>query len=425
MTALLVVAAVALVLAVSVLASLSRALVEVSESVLERELGERGRLQRGRWVLGRLAQVEWAVAFARTAGRIGFTVLAVAIVCGFEEPLTPGRLAAAWVAAVLVLWLLSTVAAGAFARNAPARVIIAFLPTLRILYVTLAPVRGVADLVDGIVARLLRVARTGDRVEAELVSAIEDTQRQGGIDEQAAEILENVVEFGDTAVGTVMTPRTAIEGIEYVDDLAAIREFARRSGHSRIPVFRGSLDQIEGILYVKDLVPLLGMPAESFRLRPFLRAPVRIPESKPLREQLRDFQQSKVHFAVVVDEFGGTAGIVTIEDVIEELIGEIRDEHEPATDVAPVVRTVGDGTFEAHGRVAIADLNAALGTEIPEDAGYGTVAGFVLDRFGSIPRAGDSFVSHGVRFDVAEATPTAVIRVRAQPIVPPAGRPAG
>ena len=229
-------------------------------------------------------------------------------------------------------------------------------------------------------------------------------------------ILENVVEFGDTTVGAVMTPRPAIEGIEYTDDLAAIRDFARRSGHSRIPVFRGSLDQVEGILYVKDLVPLLGTAAEAFRLRPFLRAPMRVPESKPLREQLRDFQQSKVHFAVVVDEFGGTAGIVTIEDVIEELVGEIRDEHEPLGDAAPAVRPLGEGVFDAHGRVSIADLNGAIGTEIPEDAGYETVAGFVLERFGSIPRAGDSFVSHGLRFEVLEASPTTVLRVRARPI---------
>jgi cytidyltransferase-like protein len=274
--------------------------------------------------------------------------------------------------------------------------------------------RAVADFVDGLVARLLGAGTDDERAEEELVSAIEDIQRQGLIDEQAATILGNAVEFGDTTVGAIMTPRPAIEGIEYTDDIEVIREFARKSGHSRIPVYRGSLDHVDGILYVKDLVSLLGAPAEGFRLRPSLRAPQRVPESKPLREQLRDFQQSKVHFAVVLDEFGGTAGIVTIEDVIEELVGEIRDEHEPVTDVHPVVRPLADGSFEASGRVDIADLNAALGTEIPEDDGYETVAGFVLAHFGSIPRTGDSFVSHGIRFEVAEATATAVLRIRAR-----------
>jgi Mg2+/Co2+ transporter CorC len=231
---------------------------------------------------------------------------------------------------------------------------------------------------------------------------------------QAAAILENAVEFGDTTVGAVMTPRPAIEGIEYTDDIAAIRDFARRSGHSRIPVYRGSLDHVDGILYVKDLVPLLGADAAGFRLRPFLRAPQRVPESKPLREQLRDFQQSKVHFAVVVDEFGGTSGILTIEDVIEELVGEIRDEHEPATDVHPVALRAADGWIEASGRLPIGDLGAALDAELPEDEGYETVAGFVLARFGSIPRRGDAFESQGIRFEVLEATPSAVIKVRAR-----------
>ena len=410
------VAALAILVAVSVLAALSRSLLEVSESALERELEARGRLERGRWVVGRLAQVEWAVAFARTAGRIAFTIIVLALVSGFDEPLTPARLALAWVVAVAALWLLTTAAAGAFARHAPARVIASFLPTLRILYVLLAPFRAVADLVDGLVARLLGVGvgGEGERVEDELASAIEETQRHGIIDEQAPAILENAVEFGDTTVGAVMTPRPAIEGIEYTDDIAAIRDFARRSGHSRIPVYRGSLDHVDGILYVKDLVPLLGTDAAGFRLRPFLRAPMRVPESKPLREQLRDFQQSKVHFAVVMDEFGGTSGILTIEDVIEELVGEIRDEHEPVTDVLPAARRAADGWVEASGRLAIGDLGSALDVELPEDEGYETVAGFVLARFGSIPRAGDSFEAQGVRFEVLEASPTAVLKVRAR-----------
>lgn len=414
MTVSFLVAALAILAAMGVLSALSRSLLAVSESALERELDERGRLGRGRWILGRLAQVGWAVDFARTAGRIGFTVLVIAVVVGFDDPLTPGRLTVSWLVAVAALWLLTTAAAGAFARHAPAATICTFLPTLRILYVVLAPFRAVADLVDGAVARLVGAGDAADRAEEDLASAIEDTQRHGALDERAAAILENAIAFGDRPVGAAMTPRTAIEGIAYTDDLAAIRDFARRSGHSRIPVHRGGLDRIEGILYVKDLVPYLGAPAEGFRLRPVLRVPLRIPESKPLMEQLRDFQHSKVHFAVVVDEYGGTAGILTIEDVLEELVGEIRDEHEPAGDGPPEVRPGPDGAVDASGRLPVADLNAALGCEIPEDDAYGTVAGFMIAHLGAIPRAGTSFEAHGVRFEVLEASPTAVRTVRAR-----------
>lgn len=413
-TASFLVAAVALLAAMGVLSALSRSLLAVSESALERELEERGRLARGSWVIGRLAQVGWAVDFARTAGRIGFTVLVIAVVVGFDEPLTPGLLTVSWLVAVAALWLLTTAAAGAFARHAPAATICTFLPTLRILYVLLAPFRAVADLVDGAVARLVGAGDAADRAGEDLASAIEDTQRQGALDERAAAILGNVIAFGDRPVGVAMTPRTAIEGIAYTDDLAAIRDFARRSGHSRIPVHRGGLDRIEGILYVKDLVPFVGASAEGFRLRQVLRVPLRIPESKPLMEQLRDFQHSKVHFAVVVDEYGGTAGILTIEDVLEELVGEIRDEHEPAGDGPPEARPGPDGAVDVSGRLPVADLNAALGCELPEDDAYGTVAGFVIAHLGAIPRAGTAFEAHGVRFEVLEATPTAVRTVRAR-----------
>jgi CBS domain containing-hemolysin-like protein len=314
---------------------------------------------------------------------------------------------------VALLWAFTSVAAGAFGRHAPAAVIASFLLPLRIVDVSLLPVRALARKVDALIGSSVGAADPAVRGEAELVSAIEDTQRQGLIDEHAAEILGNAVEFSDITVGAVMTPRPRIEGLAYTDDLDAIREMAVASGHSRIPVWRGSLDHVEGILYVKDLVRFLGRPGEGFRLRPLLREPIRVPESKPLQEMLRDFQHAKVHFAVVVDEFGGTAGIVTIEDVIEELVGEIRDEHEPASDSHPSVHASGDGVFEASGRAPIAELNAAMGTEFPDDEGFETVAGLLLARLGHIPRAGDRLEDSGVVFEVLEATPYAVKRVRA------------
>ena len=412
MTGWIIAAAALLLVAVTVLAALSLALVQASESALERELEERGRLQRGRWLLGRMLQVEWAVSFARTALRIAFATLVLAAFAGFEEPLTPGRLAIAWAVAVALLWAFSSTLAGAVARHAPEATIARFLLALRILDVVLGPVRLLARGVDTAVGSSLGAPDAVGRREEELASAIEDTQRHGGLDAQSAEILENAIEFGDTTVGAVMTPRQRIEGVELTDDLASIRDFALRSGHSRIPVWQGSVDHVAGILYVKDLVRFLANGAERFELRPLLREPMRVPESKPLREQLRDFQHAKVHFAVVLDEFGGTAGIITIEDVLEELVGEIRDEHEPVSDAAPGAWRVGEGEWEASGAVSVFELNTLLGASFPEDAGFETLAGFMLDRLGSIPRAGAVLDEAGFRFEVLQATPRAVQRVR-------------
>ncbi len=414
MTPSLVIVSLVVLLAVAVLSALSRSLVQVSESALERTLEERGRLERARWIFGHLEQVEWAVAFLRTAGRTGFFALVLAIVVGIDNELTAGALAGAWIGSVVVIWLFTSVVGGALARYAPAEMIASFLPALRAMYLLLAPLRALADAVDGLIRRMARGRETEEeRQEEELLSSIEDTQRTGAIDQVSATILENTIEFGDTTVGAVMTPRPAIEGIEYTDDLAVIREFIRTAGHSRIPVYRGNLDHVEGILYVKDLVPYLGRDGEAFELRPILRQPMRIPEAKPAHDQLIAFQREKVHLAIVVDEFGGTSGIVTIEDLLEELVGEIRDEHEPASDSAPGIRRIDDTTVEISGRLPICDLNAALGLAIPEDAGYETVAGFALEHLGSIPTPGTAFRAHGAAFTVTGATPTAVLAVRA------------
>lgn len=399
--------------ATAVLAALSRALVHVSESQLRHELEERGQLPRGEWILGRMERVEWTVALLRTCGRMGFFALVLIMIVGLDSPLTLGGIAEAGGAAVLLLWLITGVVAGGFARYAPAEAIAAFLPLLRATYLCLQPLVWLASATEGIVRRMVRARSPEDRQEETLLSSIEDTHRKGAIDRVSAAILENAVQFGDTTVGAVMTPRAGILGLAYTDDLRSIREFIERAGHSRFPVFEGSMDRIVGVLYVKDLVHLLGSTPDSFVLRPLLRVPVRVPESKPLRDQLIDFQRSKVHFAVVVDEYGGTSGVLTIEDILEELVGEIHDEHDDED--APPIRTVTPGVFEARGRVEIYELNHAAGTTVPEDEGYETVAGFLLARLGRIPEVGERLDAEGALFEVIRATPTTVELVRVVP----------
>ena len=190
-------------------------------------------------------------------------------------------------------------------------------------------------------------------------------------------MIENIVEFRSTDVGEVMTPRTDIEGIELTDDLEAIREFIVRVGHSRIPIYAENLDHIRGVLYVKDLIPFLGRDCDGFHLEPLLRQPLRVPETKPLRDLLSEFKRSEVHMAIVIDEYGGTAGLVTIEDVLEEIVGEIHDEHEPDDVDEPTLDVVDDTHAEVDGRFHIDDLNERLGLTLPENEDYDTIAGFL------------------------------------------------
>lgn len=262
-------------------------------------------------------------------------------------------------------------------------------------------------------ANLKENGRSGD-AEAELLRSIEQQQRQGAIDEGAAALLENVVDFASTDVGEVMTPRTEIEGIEYTDDLSAIRSFIRQEGHSRIPVYEEDLDHIAGILYVKDLVPFLGEDATEFTLRPLLRRPIVVPDTKPVQDLLADFQNAEVHMAIVVDEYGGTAGLATIEDVLEEIVGEIYDEHEDGDDDEPELAEYEDGSWEVDARFHIDDLNEALDVRLSEDEEYDTLGGWALAQAGRVPGPGEVIEADGLRCTVLEAMPTHIVRLKVE-----------
>ncbi|MFO0874489.1 MAG: hemolysin family protein [Phycisphaerales bacterium] len=400
--------------ATTYLAALNRSLIQVSASLLERRLVERGQAHASTWAPPRLAMLAQGIALLRTFGRVGFLAIILAEFVGVGEavPLTFGNLVLSVVVAALLLWLFTSVVASAIADHADVALVAESIPVLRAAHVITLPLSWLVGGVDEAVRRLVGADRGADQVSDELLRSIEDTQRQGGLDPSAAALLENVVQFTETTVGAVMTPRTEVQGLAYTDDLAAIRAAIVEDGHSRIPVYRESLDDIVGILYVKDLVRYLGEEPEQFRLRPILREPIRVPETKRVSELLKDFQRSEVHLAIVIDEYGGTSGLVTIEDVLEEIVGEIRDEHEPHDDDEAELRRVSDRVAELDGRYRIDDLNASLGLELPDDDGFDTVAGMLLAHFGRVPEPGEFIDASGAKFTVLEATPTQIVRIR-------------
>jgi CBS domain containing-hemolysin-like protein len=218
-----------------------------------------------------------------------------------------------------------------------------------------------------------------------------------------------------------MTPRTDIDGLEYTDDLSEIRRLIGEVGHSRIPVFEEDLDHIVGILYSKDLVRWLGEIDPDFTLRPLLRRPIVVPETKQVADLLADFQRSEVHMAMVVDEYGGTAGLVTIEDVLEEIVGEIVDEHEPDDEEQPGLRSVAEGVYEVDGNFHIDDLNESLEMQLPEEEEYDTVGGWLMACIGHVPETGESYIENGHRFTAAATTPTQVERIMIESHTPEIG----
>jgi putative hemolysin len=217
-----------------------------------------------------------------------------------------------------------------------------------------------------------------------------------------------------TLVGQIMTPRTDVIGIDVTSTYAETRELVLRSAHSRIPVFEETLDHPLGVLYAKDLLSV-DDPANFF-LHKLMRPIPFVPETKDLASLLKEFQSGRVHIAIVLDEYGGTAGLVTIEDILEELVGEIADEHDEP--VRPSILRVDDHSAEVDARVRVEELNEALELALPEDESYDTIAGFVFSRLGKIPAVGESVTSDGVRISVLAATDRSLVRLRIQKLEP-------
>ena len=235
---------------------------------------------------------------------------------------------------------------------------------------------------------------------------------EGVVDKEEQEMIENVLELSDSTADEIMTPRTDIVAVEVHSDLQAILKTINAAGHTRVPVYEKNIDNIIGFIYAKDLLSEIGKDAADFNLRNKMREAYFVPETKPLRTLLHEFQNRKLHIAVVLDEYGGTAGIVTLEDILEELVGEITDEYEK-TPPEPVKRIDKD-TIEADARTYVDDLNDQFELNLPEDEDYETIGGFVFSHLGYIPKTGKSFDYKNLKFTISSAEARRIKRIRIQ-----------
>jgi putative hemolysin len=221
-------------------------------------------------------------------------------------------------------------------------------------------------------------------------------------------LLRSVVNFGETLVREVMTPRPDIVAIQADATIDDLRRLVREQEYSRLPVYSDNLDNIVGLIVVKDLIQMTADPDGTRKVSEMMRASAFVPETKRVVDLLREFQQGRVQLAIVVDEYGGTAGLVTVEDVVEELVGEIRDEYDNEGD--PIVREADD-SFVFSAKVGIGEVTERLGLEIEEGA-FETVGGFVLSRVGRVPAVGERFEFEGLDVEILEAERRRIHKVR-------------
>ena len=250
-----------------------------------------------------------------------------------------------------------------------------------------------------------------ESIEDEIRSIVTEGHHEGFLEAEAREMIESVIELGDVQVSEIMTPRTDIVSIAADTPWEDVVRQVIDAGHTRIPVYNKNRDDVVGMLYAKDLLPELAKPPnEPARpLAEILRKPHFVPETKLVTELLQEFQTSRNHIAVVLNEFGGLAGLVSIEDVLEEIVGEIEDEYDE--DLIEGIKAISENIYEVHARLRIEELNERLGLSLPEDQDFETVGGFVFHALGRIPAVGEELTRPDLRIRVIDATRRRIDRV--------------
>jgi putative hemolysin len=292
----------------------------------------------------------------------------------------------------------------------PERVLEYLLPTFKPIARLLQPITHFAAHAIASVKRNGPPTTADEAAEEanEVAKAYIDTAEQEGIIEgEERRLLQSIVDFGDTLVREVMTPRPDIVAVKEDASIGDVRTLFREQEYSRFPVFRENLDNIAGFIFVKDLVAV-GAADDAKPITPLLRQAVVVPETKRVPELLKQFQRQQTQCAIVVDEYGGTAGLVTIEDLLEEIVGEIRDEYDVESE--PIVDE-GKGHFLFSGKVDIDEVAQRLGVQIVRE-GFETVGGFVMAHVGRVPAVGERFEADGLSVEIVDAERRRINKVR-------------
>lgn len=250
-----------------------------------------------------------------------------------------------------------------------------------------------------------------ERSREEIQQVLDESEERGLISPDEGEMIESIFELKETVAREIMIPRTHIVAIPKNAAKEQVLTTIIQSGFSRIPVYEENVDQIIGILNVKDLLPYWLNNANEIPIAEIYREPYFVPETKPIKDLLNELRNKKLHLAVIVDEYGGTSGIVTIEDIVEEIIGEIRDEHDTEEDL--LVRQ-DDGTVVVHARFNLDDFEEQFDVRFPR-AGYDTLGGFIIHHLGRVPQTGECIEYQGFTFLIQGADQKRITRILVTP----------
>lgn len=293
------------------------------------------------------------------------------------------------------------------AKMRPESVAMAFCPILKFFSVVLFPITIIFSGWKALIGKIFKTERTATVTEGELITIVETAESEGELKEHESQLIRSAIEFEDLDVKDIMIPRVNVVAVDDSADMDAIYNKFTESGYSRIPVFHETIDSVIGIIHEKDFYAILHDGGNS--VKDIIQPSVCVSDSMKISTVLRMLQKAKVHMAIVIDEFGGTEGIVTLEDILEELVGEIYDEHD---EVEELFRPQPDGSFLVSGNENVDEMYEKLELDPPEDIDSTTVSGYVVELMDKIPVVGEAVENDSLRFEVTKATAKHVHEVR-------------
>lgn len=306
----------------------------------------------------------------------------------------------ATISMTLIVLIFGEITPKTYALHTSQRIALKWSGVLVVLYTLFRPLSVFLEWISRALLLLLGVEHSASAPtfsEEELRTLVTVGQEEGILQVEEKDMITSIIEFGDTLVKDVMTPRTEVVRVSTRIKYVELLELLRRDSYSRVPVYDHGIDDIVGILNVKDLLGVT--PSDDFNVRDYLRPPYFVPEFKKVSELLAEFKRKKLHMAIVVDEYGGTAGLITLEDLVEEIMGDIADEYDE--DEAPEYIFVDENTIEMSGAVHISDASEVIGKDLPEGA-YDTVGGMLMFVLGTVPNKGEQVEINGLYFTIKQ-----------------------
>jgi CBS domain containing-hemolysin-like protein len=420
-------AGVALLVVASVAAVQARAVRGAQRQLIQEICQRRGRPDRYAEIVAASESIAFVAASAVVVAAITATLLAFrGLPAGGSPALRTGAVAG-W---ILLAWLLLVVVPLLLVRFAGPWIVVATWSVWRPIVRPIGPLVRHLGSVATALGRPFGRRGAGGPDHEELRLVVDEAHREGRLEGAARDMIRGVIGLEEVRVAAIMTPRTKAVSIPVSSSWEAAVAAAAESGHTRLPVWERSPDDVVGILHIRDVLARIAAalpaaaatgPAEPPAIRPLLRQPWFVPETMSVQKLLREFQRGNTHMAIVTDEFGGVSGLVTIEDALEEIVGEIADEHDEA--FTDGLRMLGPEACEALASVRLPVVNERLGIALPVAADFDTLGGFVFHECGRIPEVGESLVAGGARLEVLAATRRRIDLLRVERLEPAAGTP--